>query len=798
MIKNNQKIIYTASALVLSTVMLSGNAVAQNANFDEIIVTARKQAESLLEVPVAVTAFSEADIENIDLSDINNLANFTPGFQYETFGTQVGRWDNSPTFRAVTTNSAEPTRQTASVFLDGIYITNGVQGINFDDVERIEAIKGPQSAVFGRATFGGALNFITKTPGDEMAAKLSATAATRGLYEVGGSVEGPIAGDWLKGRISANLRDKQGHYRSTFDGGRVGSEQTWSVAGTAFVEVGSNFDAKLRASYADIEDGPVATSIVGQNFLNCGPSALVGDPRFPALTSGGPLSGNTGTAPFFCGELPVPASNNVTVVSDNIRDRLLAGETINGTRRTEYGLDRDSINLSAQFNLRFDNGMELSSLTGYNEDEVNQLRPGEFNTADTPAFYGSGARQFTDFSQEVRLAGNALEDALSWSFGINYVEQELLENSAFGLFSSGFLFNRNGAALNDRGGSTLGFFGNLAYSFNDQLALSLEGRYQEDRVEDASSVDTSNPVELKETFTNFLPRAVLEYTPSDDTLVYLSYSEGNLPGGFNRGFAARSVADQARILAVQPFSSETNDEESLKNYEIGVKQRFDRGSISAAAYYMDRTGQVTRDTVQVRLAADIASGDPDQITFVTQNINVGSSEVFGLELEGSYLVNDNLSFDGTLAYIESEFKQFRSTTALEIFGNDSVEGNSSARFPKLSGSLSWTYEDELNADWDWYVRNDNTYNGKRYASEVNLAYAPPSFVSNARIGISNDSYRLEAFVTNLTDEDSPTAAVRSTDLAAGRARNVGRSSPFAFYQGLRDKRQFGVRVTANY
>ncbi|MGJ8563081.1 MAG: TonB-dependent receptor [Alphaproteobacteria bacterium] len=792
---------YGISGLAILAVMAP---VVQAQNMDEIIVTARKQSESLLEVPVAVTAFSEADIEDIDLNDISNLASFTPGFQYEPFGTTVGRFDNSPTFRAVTTNSAEPTRQTASVFVDGVYITNGVQGIDFNDIERIEAIKGPQSAVFGRATFGGALNFITKTPGDEVEGGVHTTATSRGLYEVGGSFEGPVAGDWLKGRVSANLRDKRGHYKSTFDGGRVGDEQTWSVTGTAFIEEGDNFDAKIRVNYFENEDGAPAAAFVGQNLLNCGPTALETDSRFPGIVAGqqGPLNvtANQNTAPFFCGELPVPASNLPTELPGSIRTALENSLSINGDgeRRSSegFGLDRQAFSASGQFNLRFDNGMVLSSLTGYGYNELDTLRTGEFNTGvgSGPLYYAPYARQFRDFSQEFRLSGDAFEDRLDWSIGVNYVEQLLRDNSGFGLYGSGFLFSSNGAEISERGADTLGIFASVNYQLSDSISLTGEGRYQVDKVIDATDIETDDPSRFQNKFKNFLPRAILEYTPSDNTLIYLSYSEGNLPGGFNSNFASRSDEDRRRIQAAQPFSSDTTEEEELINYEVGVKQRFNNGSLSAAFYYLDRTNQVTRDSTQVQLENDPV-GVP---SFVSQFLNVGRSEVYGLELEGNYRLNDKLSVDGTLAYVESEYKEFSSVNALDVFGVASVSGNISERFPKLSGSFSWTYADELNEDWNWFFRNDNTYSSKRYASELNLAWAAPALVSNARLGMSNETYRFELFVTNLTDETSPTAAFRSVDLSSTAARNVGRSSPFQFYLAQRDRREFGARLSAKF
>lgn len=757
-----------------------------------ITVTSRKQEESLLEIPVAVTAFDAAKIEDLALTDITDVQNFTPGFTYETFGTTVGRLDNVPRFRGVTSNTANPTRQTASVFVDGIYVFNGVQGIDFNDIERIEAIKGPQSAFFGRNTFGGAINFITRKPTDEFSGRISATAATKDLYELSGSVEGPLVGDWLSGRVSASYRDKGGHHTSSFDGGTVGDEKTWSVAGSLYIEPTANFEGILRASYFENDDGPAAATSVGQDFLNCGPTSFEGNPLFPNLVAGqqGPLGG---AEAFFCGTLPVPQANVPTTLPAGIRTALENAPNplgLDDGRRAEagFGLDRQSLRLSAQFEYTFDNGVVLSSLTGYNEDEVTQLRVGEGNNFGPPAFYAPDQRTFEDINQEVRLSGSALGEALDWSIGFNYSDQEYLNGGAFGLFS-GFLFG--GTAVTDRSNTTTGIFGSLGYDVTDKVRVSLEGRYQEDEVFEDSNISDGTPGN-EATFDSFLPRAIIEYTPDSNTLLYVSYAEGNLPGGFNPDVISLGSVDRAALEAIQPFTSETFDEETLKSYEIGWKRGFadGSGSITLAGYYMDRSGQTFRSTTQLTLA----DGTDD---FLNQFLNIGNSEIYGIEVETVWSPVEHLTLDATLSYTDSEFAVFESANQLRVRGFADTAGNQSERFAKVSGSFSWQYEDAINSEWDWFFRNDNIYNGDRFASEVNLAKADETLLSNLRLGARNDKYRVELFGTNVLNDKSPVAAVRSTDLGSVVTRTAG-ARPFQFLIGLRDRAQYGVRVSANF
>ena len=140
-------------------------AEAQQLALEEIVVTARKRAESLQEIPVAITAFSSQQMEAIGAPNLVDLAKFTPGLQFNEPGVQEpGRVYTAIRFRGLGSEIKEPFGQIGSAFIDGIYIPNGVSSLGTDLFERIEVVKGPSSAWLGRSTFAGAVNFITRTP----------------------------------------------------------------------------------------------------------------------------------------------------------------------------------------------------------------------------------------------------------------------------------------------------------------------------------------------------------------------------------------------------------------------------------------------------------------------------------------------------------------------------------------------------------------------------------------------------------------------------------------------------------
>jgi iron complex outermembrane recepter protein len=143
--------------LAAGMVLPATDALAQGAApLDEILVTARKRDESLRDVPVALTVFSDVEIERAGILSLEDISAQSPGLSFAKQGdTRGGRSESVVRFRGMSINDISPVRQLASVFLDGVYVSAGLAAISMEEVERVEVIKGPQSAYFGRSTFGG-------------------------------------------------------------------------------------------------------------------------------------------------------------------------------------------------------------------------------------------------------------------------------------------------------------------------------------------------------------------------------------------------------------------------------------------------------------------------------------------------------------------------------------------------------------------------------------------------------------------------------------------------------------------
>ncbi len=188
------------------------------AQMQDIVVTARKREENLLEVPFAISAFSEQDLQKADLKDLTDLSKFTPGLTFENQA--VNRADRgSPNIiiRGINpgggfTASSDP----ALLFVDGAPVFGAEVG-SFVDIERVEVLRGPQTAYFGRNTFSGAVNLVTKDPGNEVGGFVGLEYGSFDTVDIQGVFESPIIEDVLAFRVAGRRNEKGGQYNNTFN-----------------------------------------------------------------------------------------------------------------------------------------------------------------------------------------------------------------------------------------------------------------------------------------------------------------------------------------------------------------------------------------------------------------------------------------------------------------------------------------------------------------------------------------------------------------------------------------------------
>lgn len=521
-----------ATVAVSVALPVSAPVFAQQMALEEIVVTARKRSESLLEIPLTVSAFSAADIEQAGYTTITDLVGAVPGVTYGSFEAE-GRGD-SASFRGVATNTGDPTLQNSSKFIDGVYVSGSLFTALLSDLERVEVIKGPQSALYGRATFSGAINYITKKPSDELEGSISATVAEYDEIQLSGSISGPIVEDRLAVRLSGGYLTKGSEYNNITNGAEMGEDDIFSISTALRFTPSDALTADLNLSYsdADLGEAPRATT---------------------ALNSG---------------ELAFPLTSVIGGNVDQLDKPGIQSETFRGSLSLNYDM----------------NGYTLTSISGYGEeDTVNQAdgnydptkvgflsflcNAGPFVGPDCSIFQTVTERELESKFQEFRITSP--EDAsLRWIAGASYFEED---------FSTARLRNFR-QSPNIKTSDNLSVFGSVSFDATEQVSVSFDGRYQTEDIK-VENLDTGAIQEGE--FNSFLPRVIVEYTPNADTLLYISAAKGNKPGTFNS-----SGPPQFAVV----------DEESLWTYEAGTKLSLADGmfSIQAAGYFIDWTNQVFR------------------------------------------------------------------------------------------------------------------------------------------------------------------------------------------------------------
>lgn len=269
-------------------------ALAQEAVLEEIIVTARKREENLIDIPVAITAISGETVENYGLNDLQDVAKIVPGL---TFDRSVSQNDFAPALRGL---QAEQGRNSVGLLIDDIDISSqnvqiagggSLARLRLVDIERIEVVKGPQAALYGRSAFGGAVNYITKRPSlTESSLKAGFDVHSESGHEFTVSGGAPLAEGMLGVRVNAYYFDERGSYKNTVSDAYVGGGDGGGISAAFLLQASENLSFYGRLEYSDESYAPQAAFVINGNTdvnLDSGAQTVLGRPVVRIFT--GPL-----------------------------------------------------------------------------------------------------------------------------------------------------------------------------------------------------------------------------------------------------------------------------------------------------------------------------------------------------------------------------------------------------------------------------------------------------------------------------------------------------------------------------
>ncbi|MDE0243792.1 MAG: TonB-dependent receptor [Gammaproteobacteria bacterium] len=789
----------TAVAGAIAFAAFAQTSSAQESALEEIVVTARKVEENLMEAPLAISAMSAATLEKMNLTEMGEIASFTPGFHYvKQVGGGSGRNDRSASslvFRGLYLGTLNREQQAGGlVFLDGSPLLGG-QAPAMVDMERVEVLKGPQSAYFGRSVLSGAINYVSRNLNDEeFQGRLTASAASFDSSLVQVALEGPIM-DGLAVRVSASRDEKGGQYKNYANPDiELGGELTESFVVQVQFRPTDRLSAKLFFQQMEHDDGPPAQA------------ALKGSTGDFNCDLGGRMFG------YYCGELPdtgdLPASHISGHYTLDQQARAVLVDAVDQATifdpsfRPKPGLGREAENASLRIDYDTESGYTFSALTAYHTDKDMTIIDLNFrdrrNVPNPLSFVIPGAPQFNrwqlavqsrfrDWSQELRVS-SPQDRRLRWTLGGSYLDSYSPGGSVYGLSVFGSLF---AAGITKAETTTPAIFGGLQYDINEKLTLSVDARYQRDELLRQLLINsTGNPPEppggepLEAEFTSFAPRVSLDYQYSEGSMVYVLFSRGYRPGGFNAILqgSPQQVLDQF----AQFGASVAYEEERLDNFEAGMKSTWLGGRLQTRlAVYFDpyRNGQNQ---------ITIPFTNPDgTLNLASVFVNTGEADLQGFEFEFDAAPTENLTLSGSLGLADSEVKNFVCGDGVNVRGDNNCDGSRLPSASKWTWTLSADYEAALTDNYNWFARVDYAHLGKYFVDYTNEAWVAPQDIFNLRLGLRSDALTLEAFGTNLFEEDSPPSAVIGNDLFT-----VARSNEIRY--SLARKRTFGVRAVYNF
>ena len=805
---------------------------------EEIIITARRREESLQDTPVSVAAFGAEDVVKRGLRSVDDIARFTPGL---SLAKAFGRSTDRPVIRGqgnVLAGVQFGVESGAAYFVDGVYYPGDLSSLDLSSLERIEVIRGPQAALYGRNTYSGAINFVTASPDAEGAADVRVRYGEDADQEVVATLSGPLT-ESLGGSLTARYYSFDGEWENITTGRTVGDEETTSLFGRLDFAPNDNLTLSARVNYQEDEDGTRPFFLQPSEANNC----------FPGTRSNAAWlwTGSTNNNQYYCGEITAPGDtvqlNDGPVVNDvlvpGIPDQPLpgwqippaginipaGGDPYNTTTGVAFsGVERELTLITLQGEYAFDNGYTLiGSVASRTEDRKtgSDSDHTSVNLINVPGgectFCASGQTEEEDVSVELKLR-SPVDQRLRWLLGAFYYDQ----TQEF----SDITFTGIDPVDTENTIENMAVFGSIEYDFTERLSATFELRWFDEDKGLTEDVDTTSPTAFSNSFEEFAPRLSVNYRPNDDTLIYGIYAKGFKPGGV-------IGSDGAELIP----PTTTYEQEEADTFELGLKRTaFDgRMNFNAAVFFIDAQ--------DIQLTTPLSSGGGGALTSVVTN--QGSGETFGIEFDARLAVSENLLLGATYALADTEFTegcddfQYTLTSgggvlqdATACTGNN-VNGQGSGSIVGSQFPLSSEHQFSVFADYrtpsvgnsEFFLNVSYSWEDEKPVQVHNLAWVPAATLVDLRFGWEVENWTIAIYGRNLTDEDAPQMVTRwlqdpllitnaggffSSQLsptAAGAPDGAcntqaglpcSTSFPRAFFGDLRRGRNFGLEATFRF
>lgn len=777
-------------------------ALAQEAagGLEEIVVTAQRRTQSLQDVPIAMQVVDSTLIKDVAAENIGDLNGFVPGLVVS---------DGSPTqpryqIRGIQTGDfGVGTDPAVGVYVDGIYAArSGASLLAFNDVERIEVLKGPQGTLFGRNSAAGAISIITRQPENEFHSLLRARFGEYGKQYYEGMLNTPLS-DSLALRINGVYNKSDGWLQDAATGQDLMPEKNWAGRAALRWQLSDKTGATLSWDHDDLDQ--LARPAIGLLRVQAGQTQI----PFPADPA------------TYIDPRHAPVYNDVV---GNEESRQL-----------------DQVNLFIDHSFA---GADFRSSTSWRQfDTVNREDEDGTNLIAT-YFDTANIEDNESFYQEFKLSGKTA--SLDWVGGVSYYQEDANQISDTHTYTDGIdtlgvnlgifdalgipfpLYAGTSAFIAPFGATMLGMpwreamynrgdfqafagFGDVIWHLNDRTNLTVGLRYTHDKkkftwingphetpeldqvvaaLDQAGffsmfpippeayrfsdivfQVDTPpGGVTKNNSWDDVSPRLVLDHKITSNVMVFGSLAKGYKAGGYN----STEVGSQF-------------ENEDVWNLEAGFKSVFPEAGVilNASAYYY-----IYKNKQAIVLANDVAGSDIPQYV-----IDTSDEKAWGLDVDAQWRATDQLRLYANVAFIDATYKDkvTRGTDPLDLTGEPTGE-------PYLSAALGASYGWALGASGDLELSSRYAYRGKSRCNADSQRQGTCALQSVFKVGeatnrldlrlgwtSASEMFGLAAYVTNVLDDQYVTGINNITTATFG--------TPFA---SISEPRQWGVEATVSF
>jgi iron complex outermembrane recepter protein len=724
--------------LLCSAVTTTVPAQEEAGGLTEIIVTARKFSENLQETPIAISVFSGDALEDRQIFNTNTLDQIVPNLQFADNAPLAGNNSSSQVFiRGI--GQTDPTSTVdpgVGLYIDDVYIGNAVGGtMTLRDIASVQVLRGPQGALFGRNTIGGAILFTTHDPGDEFGGTIRAGGGSDSLMDGFIALDAPFA-DSFKARFTFGLRQQDGYVLRT-DGTDLGDTDTFTGTAKFIWKPIERITGTFAFDYTEADENgtPLVFAAIAENATFA---------RVASFDAGCP--GQASSAQ------PVP------MVAD---DRCANDLQARGPYRNNGSLPLSSTleNWGGSLKLVYDVSEEISlkSVTAYREIAWEGVRDAD-NTP-LPILHTIYDVSGDQLSEELQLTYQT--SALTGVLGLYYFEQTSNDIATVELNPPPPGVQRD-SDNNKVDNNSWAAFTQLTFNVTDKLAITAGGRYTEDEKGSyPDQFDYSNPAAKQvpvqwytDTFSSFTPSASIAYRWTDDVMTYVSYAEGFKGGGWNSHFNAPLTAEQQ--AALQKF-----EQEEAKTIEVGAKLDLSNVvRINIAAFTADYTD------MQVTYRGPLPAGVAPFLT------NAGKASIDGAEVEVTWAPTAEWVIEGSVGYLDAQIDELNAKPLL-ILPPGLVAGNALPFAPEWQGHVGVSYSAHVGG-FVIAPRIDASYQDTTYFDAINtpeIAQLDDVTTVNASLKFGRDGgpWSVTAGVNNATDELYPVAGNSSLTTGSGYA-----------------------------